>query len=258
MLRTLIDYKKKNKSKYIKLFAEFLLFFALISALLFLAVNYNALKGRLSFWVAKTFNFSSHTYFAAKVDGLGVEGDLMPPDDRIVIPKLGVNVPLLVPASLDIEGLLADLNRGALLYPNTALPGQKGNAFIAGHSSQNPWESGRYKTVFSLISNLEFDDPVIVYFEGQKFVYYVENQEIVPSTDLSVLEPTDNATLTLMTCWPVGTTAKRLIVTAHLQSELSVTNSKTHDQVMINTGQNSQGLKNEPQVKSPARLPAVR
>lgn len=147
-----------------------------------------------------------------------------PPDDRIIIPKLNLNVPIVIPSSdslvqenwkqleLDIQAALAD---GVVHYPGTARPGQAGNFFVTGHSSYYPWAEGDYKSVFARLGELKVGDEYWVYYGGDKHRYRIESKKEVSPSDVSVLDqPTDQRRSTLMTCTPVGTTLRRLIVSA--------------------------------------------
>jgi LPXTG-site transpeptidase (sortase) family protein len=169
---------------------------------------------------------------AAALDAESKErGDLLsflptvgPPDNRVLIPKLNLNVPLVSP---DTEALLRQdwtqveediqgaLQQGVVHYPGTANPGQAGNFFITGHSSYYPWAPGQYKTVFARLSQLEPGDEYWVYFKGDKHRYVVASKKEVSPSDITVLDqPEGKRMSTLMTCTPVGTTLRRLIVQA--------------------------------------------
>ncbi len=147
-----------------------------------------------------------------------------PPDNRVIIPKLHLNVPLVNPS---VEALLrqdwtqveADiqsaLQQGVVHYPGTARPGQAGNFFVTGHSSYYPWDPGKYKTVFARLSDLSVGDEYWVYFNGDRHRYIVEKKFEIQPSDTSVLDqPVDQRISTLMTCTPTGTTLRRLIVRA--------------------------------------------
>lgn len=145
-----------------------------------------------------------------------------PPDNRVIIPKLDLNVPLVDPpyeallagdwpqVEKDIQGALTD---GVVHYPGTANPGQAGNFFVTGHSSYYPWAPGKFKTVFARLHQLEPGDEYWVYFGGDKHRYVVRSKKEVSPSDVTVLDqPTDKRLATLMTCTPVGTSLRRLII----------------------------------------------
>lgn len=159
---------------------------------------------------------------AEKGDLLSYLPSVGPPQNRIVIPKLGLNVPLVSPpldavleenwsrVEEDIQGALQN---GVVHYPGTARPGQAGNFFVTGHSSYYPWAQGNYKTVFARLHELDPGDEYWVYHGGDKHRYIVRSKKEVKPSDVSVLDqPLDSRIGTLMTCTPVGTTLRRLIL----------------------------------------------
>lgn len=147
-----------------------------------------------------------------------------PPEDRLIIPKLNLNVPIVIPS---YEALLREdwtqvetdiqlsLEKGVVHYPGTAKPGQAGNFFLTGHSSYYPWAPGNYKTVFARLHMLSEGDDYWVYYGGDKHRYVVRSINEVKPSNVDVLDqPADQRLSTLMTCTPVGTTLRRLIVSA--------------------------------------------
>lgn len=155
---------------------------------------------------------------------LGYLPDVGPPDNRIIIPKLNLNVPLVTPSFQNLlaenwagveEDIQAGLQHGVVHYPGTARPGQAGNFFVTGHSSYYPWAPGRYKSVFARLSELTVGDEYWVYYGGDKHRYIVRKKEEVKPSNVNVLDqPLDRRMATLMTCTPVGTTLNRLIILA--------------------------------------------
>ena len=71
-----------------------------------------------------------------------------------------------------------------------------------------------YKEVFKELNKMEVNDEVIAWYQGKKYVYKVTDKKIVQPNEVSVLQPTSSEQITLMTCWPVGTTKERLIIIA--------------------------------------------
>lgn len=147
-----------------------------------------------------------------------------PYEDRLIIPKLKKNVPIVRPGmdalmkedwkqfELDIQTALRD---GIVHYPGSAKPGQPGNFFLTGHSSYYPWDEGRYKDVFARLNELMPGDTYMVYYGGDRHSYRITKKEEVKPSNVSVLDqPTDRRLSTLMTCTPLGTTLRRLVVVA--------------------------------------------
>lgn len=154
---------------------------------------------------------------------LGIE--ITPYEDRIVIPKIGKNIPLVDIVRENVEGVdelndifMKELENWVVRYPWSALPWTAGNSFIFGHSSNFPWLDGNYNDVFALLHTLEEGDDIIVYYKQRKYIYKAREQNVIRPGDVSVLKNTDRSIkeLTLMTCWPIGTTYNRLLISAEL------------------------------------------
>ena len=97
-------------------------------------------------------------------------------------------------------------------YENTANPGEIGNIAMAGHISLPQTLESK---VFKRLPELAFGDEVTVYnASGEEFRYVVVQTRIVLPTEISVLNPTPDETLTLMTCVPDWIYSHRLIITA--------------------------------------------
>jgi LPXTG-site transpeptidase (sortase) family protein len=149
---------------------------------------------------------------------------IAPTDNRLVVPKLGKSIPIVETGEAAIQGenwtqlekqIQSGLQKGVVHYPGTAKPGQYGNVFITGHSSYYPWDPGQYKDVFATLSKLEVGDRYYVYYNQIKHTYQVADKKEVKPSNVDVLtQPVDEKISTLMTCTPVGTTLRRLIITA--------------------------------------------
>jgi LPXTG-site transpeptidase (sortase) family protein len=153
---------------------------------------------------------------------------IAPTDNRIIIPKLGKSIPIVEMSTEHIEGenwsdlekqIQSGLQQGVVHYPGTAEPGQFGNVFVTGHSSYYPWDPGQFKDVFALLSQLEPGDRFVLYYDQIRYEYKIYNKMEVQPDNVSVLEqPKDKKIATLMTCTPVGTALRRLIIQAEQTS----------------------------------------
>lgn len=131
---------------------------------------------------------------------------------RIIIPKMKLDYYV-------VEGVrMKDLKKGPGHFKETPMPGQLGNAALAGHRTT-------YDHPFYRLDDLHpGDDITIKMVTGGTFVYRVTGKEIVEPNEYARVIPTrdhDVATLTLATCHPVYTARQRLIVYATLVDELS-------------------------------------
>ncbi|NVP17911.1 sortase [Candidatus Gracilibacteria bacterium] len=150
--------------------------------------------------------------------------EITPYTNRVIIPKIGKNIPLLDVKNKNISGqnelnniFMKELENGIIRYPGSSKPGEDGVSFIFGHSSNLPWMKGDYNDVFSTLDNVVFGDEVIVYYGQEKYTYKIREKKVIKPGDVSVLKRNnDKSEITLMTCWPIGTTLNRLIVTGEL------------------------------------------
>lgn len=121
----------------------------------------------------------------------------------IVIPKIGLDKML-------IEGVgVEELKQAVGHYPDTKMPGQKGNAALAGHRTT-------YGAPFNRLDELVAGDPITVTTRAGTFRYEVMDKQIVSPDEVSVLDDTPDNRLTLTTCHPKYSAAERLIVFAQL------------------------------------------
>jgi sortase A len=135
---------------------------------------------------------------------------------QVIIPKINVEIPVDYSETSTNENVIEnDLEGGVVHYPNTVLPGQNGNSAFFGHSSNNIFNPGKYKFAFVLLHTLVNGDTFYLTYNNKIFVYDVIDHKVVPPTDVGVLNDTEGhqATATLITCDPPGTSINRLIVT---------------------------------------------
>ena len=131
-----------------------------------------------------------------------------PPDDgeavaRLVIPKIGVD-------KIVVEGVdRRDLQKGPGHYPGTPLPGQPGNASIAGHRTT-------YGAPFHRVDELAAGDEIMVTTLQGSFRYEVVGQQVVTPRDVHVVEDQGDDRLTLTSCHPKYSARQRIVVTAEL------------------------------------------
>jgi sortase A len=152
--------------------------------------------------------------------------DVTPPEDqrfRIKISKINVdsNVLANVDAS-DKDAYTAALKEGVAHAKGTGLPGEDGEnktIFIFAHSTDGTWNISRYNALFYDLKQLQPGDEVEITFWGKKYLYRVKEQRILDADDTTFLIPQkEKETLILQSCFPPGTTWKRLVVTAELVS----------------------------------------
>ena len=130
---------------------------------------------------------------------------------RLEIPRMGLN-------RIVVEGATADaLTKGPGHFPETPLPGQLGNAAIAGHRTT-------HLHPFFDIDKLQPGDQIFVTTFNGRYVYQVTGTQVVDPADYAAVIPTTDATkatLTLVSCTPRYSATNRIVVHADLVPDLS-------------------------------------
>jgi sortase A len=147
------------------------------------------------------------------------EQEIVPPDENfsIVIPKIGASAKVFPNIDPSNENsFLPVLSKGVAHAQGTVFPGLKGNIYLFAHSTDNFWNVGRYNAIFYLLKDLKEGDEIAVFFQGVRHNYFVTQTRVVDSSDVSFITDatTGDEQLILQTCWPPGTTWKRLLVFA--------------------------------------------
>ncbi|OGD61809.1 hypothetical protein A2160_04040 [Candidatus Beckwithbacteria bacterium RBG_13_42_9] len=108
------------------------------------------------------------------------------------------------------------LMKGVAHAAGTAFPGQgQGNIYLFAHSTDTTINIARYNAVFFLLRYVEKGDKVVIYYLGKKYTYQVFDKLMTDANDVRYLSRGDGAEqLVLQTCWPPGTTWKRLLILA--------------------------------------------
>lgn len=143
---------------------------------------------------------------------------LTPPnkDFSIVIPDIQA-VSIIVP---DVDPYNSyeyqqALTKGVAHAKDSGLPGEGSNIFLFSHSSVDFYIASRYNSIFYLLHKLVPGEEIKIYYKGEEFLYKVKDVKKVTSDSVEYLSDRGlGESLTLMTCWPPGTTLERLIVTA--------------------------------------------
>ncbi|OGI22164.1 MAG: hypothetical protein A2808_04035 [Candidatus Moranbacteria bacterium RIFCSPHIGHO2_01_FULL_55_24] len=148
----------------------------------------------------------------------GAEEVLVPVDEDfgIVIPKIRANAKVVADVDWqDSARYQRALQEGVAHAKGTAKPGESGNIFLFSHSGVDFYEAARYNAVFYLMNKLSAGDEIELFYQGVRYGYRVKEVKIVGAEETGYITgPGRGKTLTLMTCWPAGTTLKRLVVIA--------------------------------------------
>lgn len=124
---------------------------------------------------------------------------------QMQIPRINVNAPVVMGDNWE------QLKKGIGQHLNTASPGQKGNMVVSAHNDI-------FGELFRDLDKLQPGDEVIVITQDRSYTYVVTGTQIVNPTDVHVMDQTENATLTLISCYPYRVDNKRIVVTAVLDT----------------------------------------
>jgi len=144
------------------------------------------------------------------------------PPDRIVIPAIGVDAPVVevgwheevIDGARMVVWDVADYAAG--WHKTSARPGEVGNIVISGHHNIRG-------EVFRDIVTLEPGAEVVLYVGETPYTYFVVETQILAEKGMPLevrrqnaawIEPTSDERLTLITCWPYSNNTHRVIVVA--------------------------------------------
>lgn len=188
-----------------------LLFTFLAIIIGFVALNWGSLWQQFKFAIRKPNSVS--------VDKLISQEDKKTTPNQLRIPSLAISAPLVEAEQANEDSYQKALQNGVVHFPGTAKPGENGNAYYFGHSSDFAFAKGDYKTVFALLPKItEGAEIYISNQEGIEFKYLVVEKKVVNNNDVSVLDQRGNKEklLSLQTSYPVGTALQRFVVVARL------------------------------------------
>jgi len=171
-------------------------------------LNFQAFESQARYYVAQ---FNPPTQPVTTSHSIAVDPNL----SQLIVPGISVKAPVIYESSTNNNNIEYDLRSGIVHYGSTALPGQKGNVVIFGHSSGLTWAPGNYKFIFTLLDKLQAGQQITLDYKGTSYVYIVTDSQVVAPTDMKILDSVGGRSeLTLVTCTPVGTSRNRLAVHA--------------------------------------------
>lgn len=203
----------------------FLILFFGISLFFYILINGGAFTRNLRYALFLNSPFASSDLRSGEI--LAFSGD---PDEirtlesgeyELYLPKIDTRTPIIVPEENSTKGILAGMEEGVSIYPDSAPISEKvGRSVILGHSSRASWYRGDYATVFSLLPQMKVGDKFFVISKNQKLTYevFAVNYLSPADTNAELSKPTTFAEVDLITCYPIGGASKRNLVQAKLIS----------------------------------------
>jgi LPXTG-site transpeptidase (sortase) family protein len=139
----------------------------------------------------------------------------------LTVPSIGIN---RLPVQSNVDSTTESVYNQVLLtklahFKSTGLPISdiKNNMLIYGHSASpnyNPNPSDP-EVAFSFLPDLKVGDEITIEMEGQEYKYIMSSSKIVKPTDTSVITGVKGRkTLTLVTCFPLGSNENRYVAVA--------------------------------------------
>jgi sortase A len=125
---------------------------------------------------------------------------------QIQIPAISVNAPVVLGDGWE------QLKKGVAQHLGTANPGETGNMVVSAHNDV-------FGELFKDLDKLQPGDEVVVITQDRSFTYSVTGTQIVEPTRVDLMAPTNDKTLTLISCYPYRIDNKRIVVTAVLQQD---------------------------------------
>lgn len=172
--------------------------------------------------IEKSISPSTESLLQERLKKYEFDFNTLPPTNRLIIPSLSMDIPLVDSQYKDakdftIQNFDKELMNGVVKYPTTPYPWQWGNTLIFGHTSQERRQKNPYWTIFSQIPKLTPWDKIQVIREWNLHEYIVEYTQIIVPSKVNSLFLEYNQKwdyLTLMWCYPLGRTDKRIMVMA--------------------------------------------
>ena len=162
-------------------------------------------------------------YLQQNLDSYDFSFNLLPPTNRLIIPAINLDVPLVETAMTNFKDITetsfdSDLENGVVKYPTTPNPWEWGNAFFFGHTSQEYRKKNPYWTVFRNIPQLKENDKIQIVREWVLYEYKVLKTVIVWPKDVNDTYTNfweeNKEYITLMGCYPIWRTDKRMMIFA--------------------------------------------
>lgn len=125
--------------------------------------------------------------------------------NRIQIPAIGIDAPVVQGDGWE------QLKKGVGQRIGTVNPGEKGNLVLSAHNDI-------FGEIFRYLDQLKPGDEIVLFNSQRAYVYVVVKTVVVEPTDVSVMDQTADATVTLISCYPYLVDDQRIVVKAQLKT----------------------------------------
>lgn len=159
---------------------------------------------QVSYWFRDKSPNSIAPYAGALAESVGSDSTKTPDGNRIVIPDIALDEPILGGNSIGVIS-----GGGTWHRPKSKSPLENGNTVIVGHRF-----FGSNASTFYNLDKLQPGQKIAVYWDGREVLYEVVETKVVDPSATEIEEPTDYKRLTLYTCTPIWTAKNRLVIIA--------------------------------------------
>ena len=125
--------------------------------------------------------------------------------NRIQIPAIGIDAPVVQGDGWE------QLKKGVGQSIGTVNPGENGNLVLSAHNDI-------FGEIFRYLDQLQPGDEIVLFTNQDVYVYHVTRTKIVEPTDVSVMAPTTDSSITLISCYPYLVDDQRIVVQGRLDS----------------------------------------
>lgn len=142
-------------------------------------------------------------------------------DQRKKVTEYELSIPSQNIKNSKVSAIDFDLSKHLVQYFTTSKsPVEKGTSVIFGHSTLPQWfDPLNYMTIFANLHQIKNGDEIILTVDGVDYKYKVYSISVMNADDPNIFSQSfDNSYITVVTCTPPGTTWKRLVVRASLES----------------------------------------
>jgi len=220
-LEKLLITGRRKKSSLPRIIFKSTITIIVVFFLVFFILNYSALIDKFNFWYKdQTGEQITHIIQNAVQEAISNPqnaSEALPDiaDNSLYIESINAKLPITFEIINDPTEVSNNLKNGLIHLSGSSLPGEKGNSFITGHSSNYFWVKSQYNSAFALLDNVAVGDLIQIKYKNINYVYRISKKFVTVPNDSAVLDSyKETPTLTLMTCTPIGTNLKRLIVRA--------------------------------------------
>lgn len=213
-IKTIIHNEKKNESDNFELLKK---------KLLLEKLNWKLAHLKIIQRTDIVYKPSYESILKSRLASYHLNFNTLPPDPRLVIPKIWVNVHIVTLSNIPIEVIKkADYDKylyhGVVKYPYTPDPWTTWNVFIFWHSSYYWWKHNPYGTIFAKIPVLRHGDIIQVYWKWKIYKYAVFKKLILKPYQVDDVYKKYNTWkyLSIMACYPIWSDRERMVILSKL------------------------------------------